>query len=51
MKFSTDFAEIVLITEDVKVAAKFYEEVVGLTINRPTNKPTTDGRSSWTLST
>ena len=37
MKFSADFAEIVLMVEDVKVAAKFYEEVVGLTINRPAN--------------
>ncbi len=37
MKFATDFAEIVLIVEDVGVAAKFYEEVVGLAVHRPAN--------------
>lgn len=30
MKFATDFAEIVLIVQDVRKAAAFYEEVVGL---------------------
>ena len=30
MRFATDFAEIVLVVGDVKVAAKFYEEIVRL---------------------
>ena len=37
MKFATDLAEIVLVVEDVGVAAKFYEEVVGLSVHRPAN--------------
>ena len=44
---ATDFAEIVLIVEDVKVTARFYEEVVGIEPHRPTD----DGCSlNWMLS-
>lgn len=46
MRFSTDFAEIVL-ANDVRAAAKFYKEVVGPELNKPTD----DGDSlNWALS-
>lgn len=35
MRFATDFAEIVLIVRDVRAAATFYEEVVGLLPQAP----------------
>jgi catechol-2,3-dioxygenase len=38
MKFATDFAEMVLVVENVQVAAKFYEDVVGLTLQGPADE-------------